>query len=677
MYNINDKIENLLGWEGESLGFYVGTTHSMSNTLDLEKISSDKNDNILTEVYKCKSPDLQITVTTENFKSNELSKRVVSVKNLGTDDIVLNKVSSLCVDGIGTKGGNWYDEGRFIIHYAKCTWQGEYQWKTTNLKECSIYPFSTHWNPAEWFISSKGSWNTFKYYPMIMLEDTLNNETFVFEIESPDSWVIAVGNEKSEGTDGSLSVTLNAASMLNDGFEYTLKPGDSYTAVPAVFGKVEGSVNDAVYHLTNYKRSTSLANWKDNTIPVAYNCYMNGIWGSPTEERIVPIIDAAAEMGVELFCIDAGWHTSNNGECHGLGDWKIDDSKYPTLKFKGVIERIINKGMTPGVWLEIEACDLGCDASNLGDDTLLKRNGKLLGEDRLLFNFTSKTVCDHLEKTFDMLYETGVRFIKNDFNQTCGVGFELNDKCYSEAVRENSVAFLNFIDKIKNKYPDMYIENCGSGGLRAGHGVLKHFNIQSTSDQEIYKYYPSIAAGSVMCMPPEKAGIWAMPYPVRFKDAKTFIDDNYVKEHFSEGMKEETVFNMATAFFGAVYMSGRLDKCDSENTKLIKTALKNYKSVRHIIKNASAVNLEDYLAIGERRVYASAIKDYDLNKSILVVWNITEGSAEKSIDIKTLLKGEKVTPLTINDDFTEYSVDNGTLNIEFKNGLTATAFLVD
>jgi hypothetical protein len=35
---------------------------------------------------------------------------------------------------------------------------------------------------------------------------------------------------------------------------------------------------------------------------------MNCLWGDPTEEKELPLIDAAAEAGCEYFVIDAGWY---------------------------------------------------------------------------------------------------------------------------------------------------------------------------------------------------------------------------------------------------------------------------------------------------------------------------------------------------------------------------------
>ena len=62
-------------------------------------------------------------------------------------------------------------------------------------------------------------------------------------------------------------------------------------------------------------------------------------------------------------------------------------------------------------------------------------------------------------RTFDMLYSIGVRYIKNDYNQTTGFGCDGNGAA-SEALKESQAAFFEFIESVREKYPDLIIEQC-------------------------------------------------------------------------------------------------------------------------------------------------------------------------------------------------------------------------
>lgn len=668
MYN---HIDRLLGIEGMESNAFTGSTFSVLDPINFS-LKDDSDSDV--KIYENDRYALSLEITDDTFEGNPLRRRRIKIKNCGEETHILNTVNSLYVSGIG-EGTKWYEKGRFLVHYTDCCWQGEFQWKTADLQSFSIFPFSTHQNPAEKVFSSVGSWNTLKHYPMILLEDTLEHRTYIFEIESPDSWSIAIGNLKEELSDGGISVCLSAANMLIDGWQLSLSGGEEYTAATAVYGSVEGSVDEAIKALTEYKRATDKAPFKNRIIPVIYNVYMNGIWSLPTEENLIPLIDATAEAGVEIFCIDAGWHSSVENPCtSGLGDWEIAQDRFPTMGLKGIIDYINKKGMSAGVWLEIEAVLSNAKAAKLSPHCLLKRNGKTIGGFRNLFDFNNSAVLSHLEQVFDNLYKIGVRYIKNDFNKTAGVGFDTPDCCRSEAVRRNSNAFLAFIEKIRRKYPDLIIENCGSGGLRSGYAVLSNFHIQSITDQEIYQYIPSIAAGSLLCMPPEKAGIWCMPYPVRYNDRLSNINSDFVNSHFKGDMATRTVFDMSSGFLGAMYLGGRPDLCHEQSKQILKDVISAYKDVREVISTSHYVHIDDWILIGEEKVAAVALKSEKFGKGIVVVWNTGTVADEKTFDLSALGDIKSVKPLCIISETTNFVLDRNSLKVSFDKGLSAAVF---
>lgn len=666
MSNIINHIDRLLGIEGESLGGFVGNTYSACCPLEFKLQTG-----LCRETYQNDTYNIQIEVNKESFLNNTICRQALKIKNLGQQSITLNKVNSLVISGIGKENGNWYNKGRILVHYTDCCWQGEFQWKTATLSDLSIYPFSSHANPAEKVFSSFGSWNSLKHYPMIFLEDTFENKTYIFEIESPDSWSITISNLKKENDPGSISVCLSAANMLTDGWQLTLGKGEEYISAPAIFGCINGSINEALAAISAYKRQTSNAVFNEK-IPVVYNCYMNGIWSNPDETNLPPIIDAANELGAEIFCIDAGWHSPKDSKkTKGIGDWQPSDTRFPTAGLKGIVDLIKQKGMIPGLWLEIEACLKNTTAANNFKDCILKRNGKPIGKDRYLLNFSCKPVTDHLEKVFDCLYGMGIRYIKNDFNQTAGIGFDAGGLSRSEALRRNSLAFSRFIQHIRKKYPDLLIENCGSGGLRSGHAVLKDFNLQSISDQENYLLYPSIASGAVMCMPPEKTGIWCMPYPVGYNDRYNEITLNY----FDKNMLKQTEFNMCNGFLGAMTLSGRIDLADSPNRQIIKNYISIYKDLREIIHTSHPVIIDGWLHAGEERIFAYALKSDVHSTALLLVWNLTDGNAEKAFDLGCLGGIGDIRWPCPNKDIS-YKLKDNLFNISFKSGRSASLFII-
>ncbi len=86
------------------------------------------------------------------------------------------------------------------------------------------------------------------------------------------------------------------------------------------------------------------------------------------------------------------------------------------------------------------------------------------------------------------------------------------------------------------------------------------YSIQSTSDQDDYRYYCTIAANSPSALTPEQSAIWS--YPLR------------------EGDREEVVFNMVNAMLLRIHQSGHLAELTQERRDLVKEALDIYKTIR-------------------------------------------------------------------------------------------------
>ena len=62
-----------------------------------------------------------------------------------------------------------------------------------------------------------------------------------------------------------------------------------------------------------------------------------------------------------------------------------------------------------------------------------------------------------------------------------------------------------------HRFPQLVIENCGSGGGRMDYAMLAHHQLQSSSDQTDYRKYPAIVAGGLAAVLPEQFAVWSYP----------------------------------------------------------------------------------------------------------------------------------------------------------------------
>ena len=56
---------------------------------------------------------------------------------------------------------------------------------------------------------------------------------------------------------------------------------------------------------------------------------MNTLMGDPTTDKLLPLIDAAADVGAEIFCIDAGWYAEHPIWSQDLGAWEPCTRRFP------------------------------------------------------------------------------------------------------------------------------------------------------------------------------------------------------------------------------------------------------------------------------------------------------------------------------------------------------------
>lgn len=234
-----------------------------------------------------------------------------------------------------------------------------------------------------------------------------------------------------------------------------------------------------------------------------------------------------------------------------------------------ITDYIRSKGMIPGVWLELEVMGINCHmAQEVPDDWFFMRHGKrVYDRSRYQLDYRNPEVRAYADSVIDRLIkEYGVGYIKMDYNIEPGIGTDLHADSAGDGMLSHERAYLKWLEAVFKRYPDLVIENCSSGGLRMDYAMLSRYSIQSTSDQDDYRYYCTIAANSPSALTPEQSAIWS--YPLR------------------EGDREEVVFNMVNAMLLRIHQSGHLAELTQERRDLVKEALDIYKTIRKDIKNS-------------------------------------------------------------------------------------------
>ena len=636
----NCKENVVLNFEGDKNGFTgVVFTNYSSATFSKGEKTYTKTQTEKGADIAVKNIDSGVEVVQHYEVFGNAVRQYNDIKNNADDEKVLSRAASASFVFNYRGLLPWNDERRFKLHTCQSAWSAEAQWYSGSLADFGLMPIRDLEDGMQCrrriTLSSKGSWSTANYYPIVILEDLEKGEAYFMEHEGGLAWEINIGIVGDR-----ISFDCGSADVHLDGFCKKLRQGDVFTTTSAVYGKVSGGFEEAVAELTRYKRAVTKRTWNDGVPPVCYNVFMGAIYGIPNEKNLSSLIPAAAKLGCEIFCIDAGWYRERGDYSYPMGDYTPKDDLFGEGGLAKIIKMIKDYGMIPGLWFEFEAAGADSECAKLNANTMLKRNGKVIAAERGFFDLTNSEVREHLFSDIDRVYKMGVRYIKNDYNDSTGIGTGDAISSYNENERIRDKSICDFIDEIYRRYPDIIIENCGSGGMREDNGTLAHFHVQSTSDNEKYFNYSSISASTAAIMPPEKAGNWANPYCLSEDEYMEFDeggDTDFLIERNKDG--EATVFTMINGLVGVPFISGRIDYFDELNFALAKEGVECYKSIRADIPHCYPVYPTGMEHMGIRTYMTFGLTDENRNYMYLAVWKINAPEDETVIDLSKYIPG--------------------------------------
>ena len=205
----------------------------------------------------------------------------------------------------------------------------------------------------------------------------------------------------------------------------TLRPGESFTTVPASVAVSSGGFDGAVAGLTAIRRAIRRPHEDHRQLSVIFNDYMNTLMGNPTTERLLPLIIAAAGAGAEYFCIDSGWYADiDDGWWDTVGTWRPSRNRFPG-GLDEVLDHIRACGMVPGLWLEPEVVGLNSPiVTQLPQDAFFQRSGRPIVEHgRYHLDLRHPAAVKHLDEVIDFVAgDLGVGYLKLDYNIAVGPG---------------------------------------------------------------------------------------------------------------------------------------------------------------------------------------------------------------------------------------------------------------
>lgn len=526
------------------------------------------------------------------------------IENISKENVGIEYVSSFAFTGIDGHGQLTPNE-KLDIYIPHNSWEREIDWKKYTLSEAG-FDKTTPSSTKRISVSNTGTWSTKEYLPMGVLDNKEDKCSYMWQIENNGSWQWEIGDIADM-----MYLRISGPTEAENHWYKELKPNESFESVKAAICVGE-SFDDALGEMTRYRRRIAYKNKADEKLPVIFNDYMNCLWADPTTEKEIPVIDRAAELGAQYYCMDAGWYADGTW-WETVGEWEPCQWRFKN-GIKEVFDYIREKGMVPGIWLEIEVMGINCPIlDQFSDDCFFMRHGKrVIDHGRYQLDFRNPKVRDFAMSVIDrVVSEYGVGYIKMDYNIDAGIGTEVNASSCGEGLLEHNRAYLRWIDEVNKKYPELIIENCSSGGMRLDYAMLSRHTIQSVTDQSNCIAMAPIAAAASTAVLPEQAAIWSYPMDK---------DNLYI-----------TAMNMVNSMLQRIHLSGDVLNMSEEQRELVKKAVELYKGIRKDIPDSIPFYPTGLPQYGDGWLCSGYKKD---GKGYLAVWRIDSDDEELVIPME-------------------------------------------
>ncbi|MCS7263939.1 MAG: alpha-galactosidase [Armatimonadetes bacterium] len=278
-----------------------------------------------------------------------------------------------------------------------------------------------------------------------------------------------------------ISVRMGATEVV-----HKLSPGSEICSPSAFLLLFDGDWDDAGWQLHQWQEKFLCPPAPPNFPWVQFNSWFG--WTTRIDEAtMMREVDIAADLGCEVFVIDAGWYEGCGTEDfgHGLGNWIEHRGKFPK-GLKALSDYVHSKGMKFGLWFEPERVDLETDLAKQNPNWLAKRDGKVIGFGRYAhLCFGNPQVVEWFkERLAKIIADYSIDWLKWDYNIAYGLGCDDTSHGHQEGDGTYAHTFGVYAVKrfLLEKFPNLVIEGCASGGNRIDFGILRYVHTYWLSD---------------------------------------------------------------------------------------------------------------------------------------------------------------------------------------------------
>ncbi len=531
-------------------------------------------ENKLTIILKDKHYDLQIELIYNVLEDVDLIERNAIVTNIGNESIEIENIQS----------------GQVHIPYENLTfrnthgyWAAEQQMFTQNVNYGKVV-----------FENRKGI-SGHNHNPYFILDKDATETTGEVYFGA----LKLTGNFKGVVEQTPYGETLVQMGINDHDFLYVLKGGESLTTPQMVIGYSDTGLETMSHNMHNYANKYILKN-KDIR-PVLYNSWEAMEFGVNASEQI-ELAKYAKEIGTELFVVDDGWFGQRHSTKDGLGDWYINEEKFPN-GLEELIKEVKDMGMKFGIWFEPEMVNPLTKLYQKHPEWVynFENRDRNLSRDQLVLNMTNPEVEEFVFEMLDhYLTNYDIDYIKWDANRPISEPGARNLGENEKSMWLHHIqAVYRIVDKLRLKHKDVLFEACASGGGRIDLGILEYFDDFWTSDNTdaydrlfIQHSYSHI-------------------YPIKAMRAWVTDCPNFLSKR-----NIPLEFRFDSAMMGTLGVGCNLLKSTQEELDICSRKVEQYKNIRHIVQEGKFYRLDTTLTDNDYHAFEYVLE----NEGVLFVF---------------------------------------------------------
>ena len=383
-----------------------------------------------------------------------------------------------------------------------------------------------------------------------------------------------------------------------------------YETIWLNFGMVRGNTDSIAAAFREFTLKYSTLNLESRKPYIFYNTWnfqeRNRFWNKKTyladmtKERMLKEIEAAHEMGIDVFVIDTGWYEKT-------GDWIVNSEKFND-GMKDVKALLDKYGMKLGLWIGPSLAAVTSNAHAKHTDCKVELNGEITPPYPIWETEESHTMClvsDYWEELADTLIgltkSLGVTYFKWDSVGQYGCNSPLHhhgNESNSASERADAYAFNvgRYLEKIVNKVcaacPEVIIDFDVTEGYRSvGLGFLSVGKYFLINNGPYYRNY------SIPCdkeknwtnifVYPGAPRTWICHSPLTFD--KWIPSVLFLTHYLPDDPIDSQDINIASLILGQNGIWGDLPNISPEGRGRFKKVLSYYKMVRDDITAEAAI----------------------------------------------------------------------------------------